>query len=135
VARRQIRPAPKRLSRTRALGVADRAHSLSVLWDAEWNFRSWYVDLQEPLRRTRLGFDTRDQALDVVVEPDGTWHWKDEDHLAELTRLGAFTAAESAAIRAEGQRVIDARPWPTGWEEWRPDPAWSLPMLPPDWNA
>jgi len=52
-----------------------RAHSLSVLWDADWNFRSWYVDLQELLRRTRLGFDTRDQALDIVVEPHGEWQW------------------------------------------------------------
>lgn len=112
-----------------------RAHSISVLWDADWNFRSWYVDLQEPLRRTRLGFDTRDQALDVVVEPDGRWQWKDENHLAELTGLGAFTPEESAAIRAEGDRVIAERPWPTGWEDWRPDPAWPLPQLPPNWDA
>jgi uncharacterized protein len=112
-----------------------RAHSLSLLWDAGWNFRSWYVDLQEPLRRTQLGFDTRDQALDVVVEPDGSWQWKDEDHLAELTRLGAFTSAEAAAIHAEGERVIDERPWPTGWEDWRPDPTWPLPQLPEDWDV
>jgi hypothetical protein len=111
-----------------------RAHSLSLLWNADWNFRSWYVDLQEPLRPTLLGFDTQDQALDVVVEPDGSWQWKDEDHLAQLTRLGVFSATESAAIRAEGQRVIAERPWPTGWEDWRPDPTWARPTLPPDWN-
>ena len=61
-----------------------------------------------------------DQALDVLVEPDGTWRWKDEDDLAEAQALEIWTADEAAAIRAEGERVIAVRPWPTGWESWRP---------------
>lgn len=39
----------------------------------------WYINLQEPIRRTRIGFDTMDHMLDVVIQPDMTeWKWKDD---------------------------------------------------------
>jgi uncharacterized protein DUF402 len=96
------------------------AHSLEVLWDEDWTFEGWYVNLQAPLVETQDGFDTTDWALDIVVDPSGTWHWKDEDDFAEAQALGVFSTEEAAAVRAEGERVIAARPWPTGWEDWRP---------------
>jgi hypothetical protein len=112
------------------------AHSVDLYWaEHDWAFRGWYVNLQEPLRRTSIGFDTRDQALDIVVEPDGSWSWKDEDHLAQLVRDGVWAAADAEAIRSEGERVLGDPPWPTGWEDWRPDPAWPLPSLPVDWET
>ena len=64
--------------------------------------------------------DTTDLALDVTVDPDGTWAWKDEDELAEAISLGVLDEAAAAELRAEGERVIAAKPWPTGWEDWRP---------------
>lgn len=60
------------------------------------------------------------------------WAWKDEDDFAEAQALGILDPA-AAAIRAEGETVIAERPWPTGWEEWRPDPAWTPPPLPDGW--
>jgi predicted RNA-binding protein associated with RNAse of E/G family len=90
------------------------------MWTEGWDFRCWYVQLQDPILETPTGLETMDHALDVVVEPDGSWEWKDEDDFAELQRLGAFTPSQAAAVRAEGQRVIAAHPWPTGWEHWRP---------------
>ena len=73
--------------------------------------------------------------LDLVVEPDGTWRWKDEDELAETVEVGRFTREQAAAVRAEGERAveaIEARGWPfgEGWEDWAPDPGWPLPQLP-----
>jgi hypothetical protein len=112
------------------------AHGLYLFWaENEWAFQGWYVDLQAPFRRTPSSFDTRDHALDVVVEPDGTWRWKDEDHLELATRFGAFTEEEAAEIRAEGERVLQEWPFPTGWEDWRPDPAWPIPALPGGWDG
>ena len=112
------------------------AHCLYLFWaEADWAFQGWYVNLQEPYARSRLGFDTRDHQLDVVVAPDGTWRWKDEDHLELGVRLGVFSRAEAAAIRAEGERVIAAWPFPTGWEAWRPDPSWPVPSLPRGWDV
>ena len=96
------------------------AHSLWLLWSEDWTFRCWYVQLQDPVVETASGLETMDHALDVLVEPDGVWRWKDEDDFAEAIALGVFTADEAASVRAEGERVIAARPWPTGWEDWRP---------------
>jgi hypothetical protein len=114
----------------------DAAHTVELFWDEVWAFSGWYVNLQTPLTRTAFGFDTTDLALDVTIEPDGTWAWKDEDDFAEMQAFGVLSAAEAAEVRAEGERVIAALPdlLPTGWENWRPDPAWQLPTLPAGWD-
>ena len=116
------------------LARADELSALGLFWDEAWRFRGWYVNLQAPLRRTRLGFDTTDWALDVWVEPDGTWSWKDEDDFADAQALDVLDEEAAAAIRVEGERVIRERPWPTGWEDWRPDPEWKPPSLPEGWE-
>jgi predicted RNA-binding protein associated with RNAse of E/G family len=79
--------------------------------------------------------DVTDHALDVWVDPDGSWRWKDEDDFAALQRHGVFDAAAARRVRAEGERVIEAWPFPTGWEDWRPDPRWPTPELPDDWHV
>ena len=113
----------------------NESHMLGVLWDERWRLRCWYVNLQEPFRESRLGFDYADLALDVVVAPDGTWAWKDEDDFAELQAVGVLGPAAAVALRAEGERVIAERPWPTGWEDWRPDPEWTPLALPDGWEV
>ena len=112
------------------------AYSIDLLWNADdWAFRGWYVNLQEPLRRSPLGFDTFDHALDLWFDASGDWRWKDEDDLARLVEIGVFAEAEAAAIRTEGERFLERRDelLPTGWETWRPDPSWPLPVLPDAW--
>lgn len=110
-------------------------HCLYLFWaERDWAFEGWYVNLQSPFVRSRQGFDTRDHALDVVIAPDGSWRWKDEEHLELAVRVGAFTSGEAAEIRAEGERVVAAWPFPTGWEGWRPDLGWSAPELPEEWD-
>lgn len=113
------------------------AHTIGLHWDhASGAFLGWYVNLQEPPRPTPIGYDTLDQMLDVWIEPDGTWRWKDWDELVEAEEAGIVTSAEADAIRAEGQRVIDnlGTLLPTGWESWQPDPDWPLPTLPDGWD-
>jgi hypothetical protein len=112
-------------------------YTLELFWDTEWRFKGWYVNLQTPLTETRLGYDTTDLALDVTVDPDGRWTWKDEDDLAEMVALGALSAEGAEDVRKVGERVIAALPelLPTGWEDWRPDLAWAgPPELPADWD-
>jgi uncharacterized protein len=97
------------------------------------------VNLQAPLRRTALGFDTVDHALDVIVELDGTWRWKDEDELAEAVEQGLFTTDEAEKFRADGERAVAAilerePPFDHDWSSWRPDPAWAEPTLVPGWD-
>lgn len=117
------------------------AHDIRLFWsEDDWAFRGWYINLQRPVQRERVGFDTADHVLDIVVEPDGTWHWKDDDELAAAIEIGRFTPDQAAAIREEGERVIpriEARSWPfdAGYEHWRPDPAWPVPVLPSNWES
>jgi predicted RNA-binding protein associated with RNAse of E/G family len=123
----------------RCLMISPRhsAHTIGLHWDhASGDFLGWYINLQEPLRQTPIGYDTFDQMLDVWIEPDGTWSWKDWDELIEAEQVGIFTRVEADAIRAEGQRVIDSldRLLPTGWEGWQPDLDWPLPTLPKGWE-
>jgi Protein of unknown function (DUF402) len=117
------------------LARPEETHMLGVKWDESWRFLGWYVHLQSPISRTPLGFDTCDLALDIEVDPDGSWRWKDEDDFAELQELGALDPATAAAVREEGERVIAAKPWPTGWEDWRPDQRWGPPQLPDGWDV
>jgi hypothetical protein len=118
------------------LARRDRAHSLDLYWSGkERTFAGWYVNLQEPLIEDGLGFRTRDNVLDLWIEPGGRWRWKDEDELEEAVELRYFTPQEARAIRAEGERVLAQWPFPTGWEDWCPDPDWPLPGLTEAWQA
>ncbi|HVN61846.1 MAG TPA: DUF402 domain-containing protein [Gaiellaceae bacterium] len=132
-----IPPVPRVWERTSVLWLTptDEPYALALFWDEGHDrFLGWYVNLQTPAVPTDIGLDTTDLALDVWVEPDGTWSWKDEADLAEGVELGIWSAAEAAKIRAIGERVIEAWPFPTGWENFRPDPAWAIPSLPDGWD-
>ena len=133
-----------------ALATPGAAHSVYAMWEgpksrhllgeADRTLRCWYIDLQEPLRRTQIGFDTMDHLLDIVVSPDRSeWHWKDEDEFAEAVVLGLFSSEEAHAIRAEGERAVrqlqaGQPPFSAVWEKWKPPAGWQVPPLPAAWH-
>lgn len=102
------------------------AHAIWVFWHGpEREFRGWYVNLQEPFRRTERGYDTQDLELDIWVPVDGLWEWKDADVLDERIREGRYTEEQVAATWEEGRRVIteleaDRRWWDDAWASWTP---------------
>jgi len=106
-------------------------HSIWLMFDDAGTFDYWYINFERETRSTRVGFDTKDEKLDLIVRRDGTMRWKDEDELAEAASRGLLDDDE---VRAEAERVLAYPPWPTGWEDFRPDPAWPLPQLPPGWD-
>lgn len=115
------------------------AHDVRLFWSERWEFRGWYVNLQDPVRRTALGFDSVDHIVDIVVRPDGSCSWKDEDEFATALTLGRFNPDQVQAIRDEGQRVIldvEAQRWPFDGSclDWRPDPTWPIPPIPLHWD-
>jgi hypothetical protein len=114
-------------------------HAVWVFWHGPAReFRGWYVNLQEPSRRTSLGFDTQDLELDLVIGLDGAWHYKDDEKLEGWIARGRWTVREVAAIRREGERIAvelaaGRRWWSDEWAEWLPDPSWRAPALPAAW--
>ncbi len=124
-----------------ALAKPGEAHSVWAMWETgQPKLRCWYVNLQTPLQRTSLGFDSMDYELDIVISPDlSQWRWKDEDEFQELTAAGMFTREEARAIRAEGECVLrqmsaGGAPFCDGWEKWSPPSGWAIPELPPGWD-
>ena len=119
-------------------GDAD-SHAVWVMWDEKGGpFRGWYVNLQDRFHRVADGIVTWDRSLDIVVAPDLHWRWKDEDDFARIQALGWISEAEADAIRAEAERVIEKierrdPPFCESWPDWRPDPSWTIPVLPGNW--
>lgn len=117
-----------------------RWHSVWPMWSSDnWEFLCWYVNFQRPAQRSRLGWDTFDLSLDIVVRPDLSWHWKDEDHFAILESVGLMSGEEASSVRRDADEVVadvEARAFPfdRDWSTWRPDPTWQLPVLPADWS-
>ena len=118
-----------------------RDHAVLAMWDEQWRFQTWYVNLETTLRRTPTGLDFIDHCLDVIVAADrSTWWWKDEDELDEAIDRGLFSPVQAAEFRREGEeaarRLMDGEPpFDRDWSSWRPNPGWPVPALPPDWNA
>ena len=106
------------------------SYAIWIFWfGPEREFRGWYVNFQEPFRRTPAGYDTQDLELDVWVPLDAPWAWKDAELLEQRVHEGRFAAEQVDAIRAEGDRVgalLDAgnRWWDDAWASWTPDEGW-----------
>ncbi|MDP6607144.1 MAG: DUF402 domain-containing protein [Dehalococcoidia bacterium] len=116
-------------------------HSVWLFWsdDDERRFSAYYINMEEPFRRTSIGFDTNDHTLDIVVSPQFEWRWKDEEEMAERVRAGVYGVEFADAVRAEGERVIAAlerrrSPFSDGWEQWAPPSNWGVPELPDGWD-
>ena len=122
------------------LVIPGEPYSVLCFWLEEHSkFRDWYINLEDPLRRTLIGFDYMDQLLDIIVRPDlSGWHWKDEDEFQEAQELGLISLERAREIRADGERVVEmlisGKSVFNGWEHWNPDPAWKIPTLPEGWD-
>ena len=94
--------------------------------------------MEEPFRRTPIGFDTQDHTLDIVVKPDLSWKWRDEEETANHVREGFFTAELARFARKEGEAAIEAilkaeHPCLHRWPEWIPSPNWEIPVVSTEW--
>jgi hypothetical protein len=123
----------------------DADHSIWFFRDDADHFTGWYVNLEERALRwddgAVAGVDVIDQDLDVVVRPDRTWSWKDEDEFTErLAHPDHYWVHDEAAVRTEGLRVIKQIeagdfPFDGTWTDYHPDPTWPVTTaLPPGWD-
>ena len=149
-------PTPKELLSAEKINIADcqwertdvlfliipgESFSTYAMWETGTNnLNCWYVNLQEPIKRTRIGFDTMDNMLDVVISPDmNEWKWKDDDEFAEAQKVGFYSREKAHEIWAEGERAVklvtsERRLMYEKWATWQANPEWSLPKLSPLWD-
>ena len=123
-----------------ALRRPGEACSVMHFWQApERRFAGWYLNLEEPFRRTATGYDTQDLELDVWIPVDEDWRFKDEDMVEQRVSEGRFTEEQATAIRALGEQIgtrLDRgeRWWDEQWASFEPDPAWRAPAFPGGWE-
>ena len=99
-------------------------------WYSVWHFfeagRSlgWYVNFEMPIVRLEDSFDTGDYGLDIVLDDDGSWTWKDVDDLDEMLRSGRVTPEEADGVRRAAAVVADDLDrgvhWWSAWSSWTP---------------
>jgi hypothetical protein len=120
-------------------------HSVWFFRDDRGHFKNWYVNLEYGALRWDdgdvAGVDVIDQDLDIVVRPDRSWEWKDEDEFAERLALpDHYWVPDEAAVWAEGRKVIKLAesgdfPFDGTWTDFHPDPSWPIPTaVPPGWD-
>jgi Protein of unknown function (DUF402) len=113
-------------------------YSIRFFW-YDGVFTAWYANLEVPCvpwRRAGVaGTDTVDWDLDIWVEPDRTWRWKDEDEfVARLAEPEHYWVDDEARVRTAGAEVVKlieagAFPFDGTWLDFKPDPAWEpLPV-------
>jgi hypothetical protein len=98
-------------------------------------FRNWYANLQEPAvdwaEDGIAGLDTVDWDLDVWIGPDRTWHWKDEQDMADrLAFPDQYWVDDPRPVRAAGAEVVGlvesgAFPFDGTACDFRPGPDWN----------
>lgn len=122
------------------LVIPGAPYSVLIFWLEKHGVqRSWYINLEDPLCRTPIGFDYMDQIFDIIVEPDlSDWFWKDEDEFQEAQELGLISSERAREMRAEGEGVVEmllsGKSVFNGWKHWKPDPAWKIPTLSEEWE-
>jgi len=113
--------------------------SVWLFWEPGWQFKNWYVNLEAPLERWAGGVDSEDHFLDITVEPDRSWQWRDEDEFAQAQQDGLMGPELAEQVRDAGRSAVEVirawgPPFSDGWPDWRPDPSWTVPFLPEDWD-
>lgn len=102
-------------------------------------FIGWTVDLEAPFVRTSIGVDSTDGALDVLVTPDYSWRWKNEEHMPTLVDLGIYREQDVEAFREAGRdaiQLIESRQFPFdgSYLDWIAPAEWTIPQATPGWD-
>ena len=111
------------------------------IFEGEGRFRGWKVNMEAAFRRTPIGFDTTDHFVDIVVKPDLTWYWKDEEDMRQWRKKGAYQPGEIESFLAAGreaEEMIKRRlaPFDEVWSNWQDESLAGrpLPKVPEGWE-
>ncbi len=118
----------------------DKYYATIYFWENNTDqFLCYYVNFQLPFQRSECGFDTLDLELDIVIEPSYEWQWKDLEEYEDGVNRGVLLKEWNEKIDNAKKEIferIEQRQYPLddSWLNWRPDPNWSAPKLPANWD-
>jgi protein associated with RNAse G/E len=122
------------------LFVPDKYYSTIFFWnDSSDDFLCYYINFQLPFKRHDCAVDTLDLDLDLVIHPDLTYEWKDEDDYQKAISHGMILPEWVQEIDIATSEVMDRLekrqyPFDGSWLDWKPDATWSPPKLPANWD-
>jgi hypothetical protein len=111
--------------------------SVNLGWSGP-DFVGWYVNFELPYDETQYGLQTMDLILDLLIDPTGTPQLKDQADYAEALQRGILDVPvelEEEKARVQRQFELGRGAFDPAWITWRPDPAWPIPVLPPELRA
>ena len=127
-------------NRVLAITEPEKYYSIMLFWNQERNeFLGYYVNFQLPFKRSPSGIDTLDLDLDIDMEPDLSYRWKDEEDYQLAIDNRAILPEWVQGIEAAKPDILERiekrqYPFDGSWLDWKPDPTWSLPKLPEGWD-
>lgn len=118
----------------------DKFYANYLFWNqTSGQFTCYYVNFQLPYQRSRCGFDTLDLDLDIVIDPQYNWEWKNEAEYQVGIQAGGIRAEWVQEIEKSKKEVSDrinqrSHPFDGSWIDWQPSPTWRPPKLPQGWQ-
>jgi protein associated with RNAse G/E len=115
-------------------------YSTIYFWNNTSNeFLCYYINFQEPFRRSAHSVDTLDLDLDIIIRPDLSFEWKDEDDYQKAIDHRIIFPEWIQGIEEAKREVFDKLerrqyPFDGHWLNWMPEPSWSPPRLPANWD-
>jgi protein associated with RNAse G/E len=118
----------------------EKYYSTILFWNHQCNkFVCYYINFQLPFQRNHYAVDTLDLDLDLIIHPDFTYTWKDVDDYQKAMDHGLIAREWAQAIEDSKLEILEKLekrqyPFDGSWLDWMPDPNWSAPALPKDWD-
>ena len=129
-----------RTNRLLILLEPEKYYSTMYFWnDASNEFLCYYINFQEPFQRSHCGIDTLDLDLDLIINPDFSYEWKDIEDYRTAIEKGIIFPEWTREIETAKQEILERLgkrqyPYDGSWLNWTPDPSWSPPSLPENWD-
>ena len=118
----------------------DKYYSTMFFWNHETSkFLCYYINFQRPYERNFGGIDTLDLDLDIVIDPDFSIEWKDEEDYQTAIGHGLIIPEWVQGIDSARPEILNRLkkrqyPFDGSWLDWKPDPGWEPPKLPENWD-
>ncbi|MHB8776982.1 MAG: DUF402 domain-containing protein [Anaerolineales bacterium] len=118
----------------------EKYFSTIYFWNEESNeFLRYYINFQLPFTRNHCSIDTLDLDIDIIVNPDFSFEWKDLDDYQKGIETGVILPKWVDEIETAKKEILERLkkreyPFNNFWLNWQPDPKWALPNLPTNWE-
>jgi protein associated with RNAse G/E len=118
----------------------EKYYSINLFWNHKENeFIGYYINFQHPYRRNHCGIDALDLELDIDIDPELRFRWKDMGDYQKAIEYGIISPECIQGIEVAKPEILERLekhqyPFDGSWLDWMPDPNWSPPTLPENWD-